>query len=130
MENFSVKINLSRLNGIKKMKAKSGAEFICIPIKENYLFEGRTGLFLNLSAFVYKEQKYKDTHYLKNEIPKEIFIKMNDEEKKTPIIGTLTPFNFNDNIPMANAGEFEEVSNNNKIKQKTDILGENDDLPF
>lgn len=129
MENFNVKVNLSRLNGIKRLKTKNGTEFICIPIKENYLFEGRTGLFLNLSAFVYKEQKYQDTHYLKNEIPKEIFIKMNDEEKKTPIIGTLTPFTFNNNIPMANAGEFEEMAGG-KIEQKTDVLGENEDLPF
>ena len=131
MDNFNVKINLSKLKGVKKMQSQNGNEiYICIPKSANFLYNGKTGVFLNLTAIKYKDQKFEDTHYLKNEIPKDVYLKLSPEERMTPIIGTLTPFKFDDNLTTTSKNELVPCTDFKQEESNNDILNEEDDLPF
>lgn len=85
------KINLRQLVH-SLMETPKGAKVIVIPIKENNLFEGEKGIYLDIVGFEFDDKtdkQYKDTHLLKQSFPKGKYEKMTDEEKKSiPIIGT------------------------------------------
>ena len=54
MKNFNVKINLALMNGVKTISSKKNYEkYICIPLSANYIFEGRKGLYMDLTAYSY-----------------------------------------------------------------------------
>ncbi len=98
MKNFAVKLNLTQLNSItKEFKGKKGkVKCIVIPIKENNLFQGEKGVYLDLSGIALKNPKYpkQQTHLIKQNLPKEIYEKLTDEKKKSlPIIGNGLMFN-------------------------------------
>ncbi len=93
MGNISTKINLAGLKNaaiITSGKNKD-VECILIPINQNHLFKSDKGaVYLDLQGFEYKSTKAdsKDTHLVKQSLPKEIFSAMSDEEKKAmPILG-------------------------------------------
>ena len=114
MKNFNVKINLAFMNGVKLVTSKKDNEkYVCIPLSDNYIFEGRKGLYLDLTAYSY-DGKYGESHFLKNRIPKDIYEKMSEEEKKnTPILGSLSPLEMDNGITeKADYQEFDEVSEN------------------
>lgn len=120
MENLNIKINLSKLNGVVKIHSeKKNADYIAIPIKENFLYQGVKGTYLNLTAFQQKEEKFGDSHYIKNQIPSDVYNKMTDEEKKNQcILGSCKPFILEDkSIQKANNQDF--IS-----------LDDEEDLPF
>ena len=93
MARISTKINLRQLkNVVKKMKRQDGSEVDClvIPIKANNLFQSEKAVYLDLIGFDFenKIQDSKDTHLVKQSLPKELFEKMTDEQKKAmPIVG-------------------------------------------
>lgn len=96
MSNITATINLRNLKSAQmKIKSKSGdlVECVVIPIAGNYLIKGKEGaVYLNLIAFEMKEKKAdrKDTHMVKQSIPKEDFEKFTDDEKNSiPILGNM-----------------------------------------
>lgn len=84
MSNLSIKINLSRIPGVmfSKLTGKSGQKKDCviIPVEDCHLFVGEKGVYLDLSAYEFREQKYADTHMVKQGFSKELI-----EEIKTEI---------------------------------------------
>lgn len=97
MENLNIKINLSRLNDVIRISNKNGIEYVAIPIKKNFLYQGERGTYLNLTAFCQENDKYGDSHYLKLQIPTETYINMTDEEKKSQnIVGSARTFILED----------------------------------
>ena len=93
MGNISTKINLAGLKhaAIITSGKNKDVECILIPISQNHLFKSAAGaVYLDLQGFEYKSTKAdsKDTHLVKQSLPKEIFSIMSDEEKKAmPILG-------------------------------------------
>ena len=113
MKNFDVKINLALMNGVKLVTSKKDNEkYVCIPLSANYIYEGKKGWYLDLTAYSY-DGKYGESHFLKNRVPKDVYEKMSEDDKKnTPIIGSLSPLEMNNGIAeKADYQEFEEVSN-------------------
>lgn len=111
--NYNLKINLAKLNGVCKSSLKDGKKVLVIPIEENYLFEGSKGCYLDVVAYEFKEQHFDDSHYLKVQVKKEVFEKMDENEKKSiPIIGSMKEITF----------EFKKVELDN-----TEPLSEDDD---
>lgn len=114
MKNFNVKINLALMNGVKTITSKKNNEkYVCIPLSANYIFEGRKGLYMDLTAYSY-DGKFGESHFLKNRIPKDVYEKMSEEDKKnTTILGSLSPLEMDKGITeKADYQEFEEVSEN------------------
>jgi hypothetical protein len=120
MSTISGKLNFLQLKVVvKKMKAQSG-EINClvIPIEENNLFVGEKGIYLDFIGFEYKSKKedQKDTHLIKQSLPKEIREKLTPAELESiPIIGNLQVWGEKiDSEPVSNPDPLDEV----------------DDLPF
>jgi len=116
------KINLGTLKStIRTLKGKSGeVECIIIPIKENRLYKGQKGVYLDIVGFEVKNQTegMKDTHILKQSFKKEIREKMTEEElQKIPILGNMTDWD-----------KVTEVNEPEEVKElEIDVK---DDLPF
>ena len=92
MGNLQVKLNLAGLkHTVQKMKGANGeVEVLIIPIDANHLYRGEKGMYLDLTAFELKEPKDKNTHLLKQSLPKEVYTVQTDEEKKAmPILGNV-----------------------------------------
>ena len=121
MGNISTKINLRQLKNIRKtMKRKDGSEVECliIPIEPNHLYKTEKGAYLDLIGFSFdnKIEDSKDTHLVKQSLPKEVFEKMTEEEKKAiPVIGNHIVWGFQEPEPQIADIEEGEVP---------------DDLPF
>lgn len=120
MGNISTKLNLAGLKSVvQKKKGKSGdIDCLVIPIDQNHLFRGEKGIYLDLTHLEVKNKKgdSKDTHLVKQSLPKDVYEAMTDEEKKaTPILGNSILWGSG-NEP-GNATPPEEID-------------ENDDLPF
>ena len=118
MKNFNVKINLALMNGVKTITSKKNNEkYVCIPLSDNYIFEGKKGLYLDLTAYSY-DGKYGESHFLKNRIPKDVYEKMSEEDKKnTHILGSLSPLEMDNGI--AEKSVYQEF-----------VEDPNEDLPF
>ena len=116
MSNISVKINLRQLqSAIRKMKSASGdIECLIIPIAANHLVKGEKGVYLDMTGFELKEKKAdrKDTHLVKQTLPKEVFETMTDEQKqKMPIMGNMIVWGFQEPAPVnTEVGEIAEGS--------------------
>jgi len=133
--NLSIKINLSRIPGVifTKLTGKTGQKKDCIviPVEDCHLFVGEKGVYLDLSAYEFKEQKYADSHMVKQSFSKEtieeikqlaLIVNPNLTEqemqdvlnKANPIIGGIKPFQKVEMQPT----------------QATDFNPQPDDLPF
>lgn len=119
--NLKLKINLAGLKHVvRKEKRKDGSEVECIiiPIEQNHLFRGKEGgMYLDLTAIESTsppKEGFKDTHFIKQSLPKEVYEKLTEEERKqTPILGNLFPWS------AFGASESQVVEQ-----------GDDDDLPF
>jgi hypothetical protein len=118
---ITFKINLLQYKAaIVKMKNNSGKEVECvaIPIELNNLFKGEKGVYAEFVAFELKEQKNdsKDTHLVKQSLPKDVLKAMSDEDKTSlPIFGNLRVW--------SERGEQESTSS-------TTAITESDKLPW
>ena len=116
MANFSTKINLAGLTHTRKiLKGKSGdIDCLIIPINENNLYKGEKGLYLDLTHIEIKNpaEGQTDSHLVKQNLPKEVYEKLNDDEKKAlPILGNSriwTP-QSNEATLAQPIGEFEDL---------------------
>lgn len=123
MGNISAKINLRQLQStVRTMKSKSGdIECVIIPIAANNLVKGEKGVYLDLIGFELKEKigDRKDTHLVKQSLPKEVIEKMSDEQKHAmPILGNMVLWGFQE--PAPNNVEVGEMNSE----------ADGDDLPF
>lgn len=121
MARISTKINLRQLKHIvKKMKRKNGTEVDCliIPIKENNLYQSEKSVFLDLIGFDFENsiEGSKDTHLVKQSLPKELLESMSDDQKKAlPILGNHIVWARQEPVPQT---------------ADLDLGDEPDDLPF
>jgi len=121
MSNISVKINLRQLKStIRTLKGQSGdIECVVIPIVANHLVKGEKGVYLDMMAFDIKEKKAdrKDTHLVKQSMPKEVYEVMSEQEKKdSPILGNMIVWGFQEPTP----NEF-PVGDNSFDPQENDL---------
>lgn len=95
-DNFNIKLNVCAFKHvIRKMKNKAGemVECLIMPLEANHAFPGEKGRYIDITAIAVKNPKFDDTHILKQSLPKEVYEKMNDDEKKsTPIFGNMGPW--------------------------------------
>ena len=126
MSNITGSINLSKLkSALMKIKNKKGdlVECVVIPINDNYLVKGKEGgVYLNIIGYDMEQKpNRKDTHMVKQSVPKEHFEKFTDEQKKeVPILGNM--------ILWGSANE----TQNNSFEADSDSEPQQDDdsLPF
>jgi len=120
MANISINLNLRQYkNVLKKMKKKDGSEVECliIPIESNGLIKGEKGVYANLTAIEIKNKvgDSKDTHLIKQDVKKEVYENLTDEEKKAmPIMGNAILWKPKEADPV----------------QAGLDMDDNDDLPF
>jgi len=117
MSNLSIKLNLQNLHcACRFEKGVAGpVECLIIPLEKNHLFKGEKGIYLDMSAFELKEKKDNQTHLVKQQLPKDIFKAMTDEQKKaTPILGNVSTWEHTEADPVSSA----------------ETLPEDSDLPF
>lgn len=120
MGNISVRINLEGLKCVKQNKKGKSGDVLClvIPIEQNNLYQGEKGTYLDLVGFELKDKKNdsKDTHLVKQSLPKDKFEKMSDEDKKAmPILGNA--------IVWGLSSQQQEV-------HTAEVINEEDELPF
>lgn len=130
MDNLNIDLDVLKLDGafVADIKGKSSTRrCVCIPIEENDIFvskEEQTGkpkaAYLHLTAWKMQEERYGQTHYIRQSLSKEFREQFPDKVKDRPIIGNGKPA---------------QVINNNAYKsvdvptQAVDTNGY-DDLPF
>lgn len=124
MANYSIKTDLLKVKGafVTNLKGNTATKrCLVIPIDESGMYLGEKGVYLNLTAIEMREERYGDTHVLKQSLPKEVYQAMTDEERNAqPILGSLKP------LEPAPAKQMQ-------VTQTTDAataVGEPDDLPF
>lgn len=133
MGNISIKINLKQLKHVEReMKGQGGKLIKCliIPMEENMIYQGEKGAYLSLTAIEIKDRSkfsadQKDTHLVKQDIPKDKYEAMSEEERKAmPILGNAILWGRQEATPM----ESGEMSNSAVDAYINDA--EADDLPF
>ncbi len=124
MSNFSIKIDLLKIRGsfMRNLKGSTATKkCIIIPIDGNdEVFLGEKGCYLNMTGIEMQEPKYKETHCIKPNLPKEAREAMSDEEQHAiPIIGGMYPIE----------SKHSQMSVNGTLGQDAFSPNE-DDLPF
>ena len=126
MSNISIKLNLRQLeSAVIKMKGKSGEmDCLVIPIEKNNLVQGKKGVYIDLTAIELNEPRESkngevpDTHLVKQNLPKEVYATLTDEQKKAmPILGNAIDWSKVSREPAPNNTNVGEPINE-------------DDLPF
>jgi len=137
MANISLKINLKQLKHVEReMTGKDGVtkvKCLIIPINENMIFEGEKGAYLNMTAIEIKDRSnmsatQKDTHLIKQDIPKDKYDTMTDEERKAyPILGNAILWGRQEPPPVQSS-ELSDSAVDNYNDNKPD--DDDSDLPF
>ena len=96
MSNYSIKIDLQKLQNafLRKFTGKTATKTcICIPIEDNpALFLGEKGCYLSLVANAQENPQYGNSHFVRGDIPRELYDQMTEEQRKAfPIIGNMKP---------------------------------------
>lgn len=124
MTNFSIKTDLLKLKGsfLTNLKGKAATKrCLVIPIDDSNLFVGEKGVYLNLTAIEMREERYGDTHVLKQSFPKDVYQAMTEEERnEQPILGFLKP------LESAQAKQMQVT----RTTDAATAVEEPDDLPF
>ena len=115
MSNITFKLNLRQFNSME-VTTKKGKKGIFIPYKENHVFEGEKGAYVDFSAFELRNATETGTHIIKQQLPKAVYASLSDADKKAmPIIG---------NLKVWGSGNRQEP------EPKDFNMPEGDDLPF
>lgn len=104
MSKLNIKLNLSNLiSAVRFENGKEGpVECIIIPIDANHLFKGKSGIYLDMTAFELKEIKDNQTHLIKQSLPKEVYKAQTEEEKRAmPILGNVSTFEASTSEPVS-----------------------------
>ena len=93
MGNFGIKIDLLKLKNsfVTNLKGKAATKrCLVIPIDDSGVYLGEKGVYLNLTAVEMREQRYGDTHVLKQSLAKEVYQAMSEEDRMAhPIFVSL-----------------------------------------
>ena len=106
---------------MRNLKGKTATKkCIIIPVEEHQgLYVGEKGCYLNLTAIEMREPKYRDTHCIKPNIPKDEREAMTEEEQRAlPILGGL------------HAIEAHQQEVGGQVDASSIIDTSEDDLPF
>lgn len=127
---LKMSINLKKLTSVGVMDvkgSKSTQKCIVIPIEANHIFMSDKGAYLDIVGFEIKERgDKKETHLLKQSMPKAIYEKMTEEDRKNqPLLGNATVTGAQTTAP----------ANNSQSNQSSSPYGAHnapsaDDLPF
>lgn len=96
--NYNGKIDLKKFknSALVDLKGKTATKrCICIPVEDNNLFVGEKGVYFDfiLREIAEDKRQYGNTHIICQNIPKEKFEKMTEEEKKAqPILGQIKEY--------------------------------------
>ena len=122
MANLSIKLNLLALKnaGVASLTGKTGTKkCIIIPIDDNNLFQGQSGIYMSLVAWRNNNLDDGKTHLVKPSFSKDQIEAMTDLERKAiPIVGDVKPW-----------GRIVDENPDGYTSDSVDGVG-NEDLPF
>ncbi len=92
--NYGIRIDLQKLNNafLRNFTGKTATKrCICIPVDDNpEMYLGEKGTYLNLTAIETVNSQFGDTHYVKGNIPREVYDKLSEDQRKAiPILGNI-----------------------------------------
>lgn len=96
MRNYGIRVNLQKLQNafLRKFAGKTATKTcICLPIEDNpSLFLGEKGCYLNLIANAQENPQYGNSHFVRGDIPRELYEQMTEEQRKSfAILGNMKP---------------------------------------
>lgn len=96
MQNYGIRVNLQKLQNafLRKFAGKTATKTcICLPIEDNpSLFLGEKGCYLNLTANAQENPQYGNSHFVRGDIPRELYEQMTEEQRKSfAILGNMKP---------------------------------------
>ena len=96
MRNYGIRINLQKLQNafLRKFAGKTATKTcICLPIEDNpSLFLGEKGCYLSLVANAQENSQYGNSHFVRGDIPRELYEQMTEEQRKSfAILGNMKP---------------------------------------
>lgn len=94
--NLGIKIDALKFRGafMRNLTGKTATKrCLIIPVDDNpSIFLGEKGCYMNFTAVEVQNPQYGDTHLIKGDIPKEVYERMSDEERKAqPVFGNVRP---------------------------------------
>jgi hypothetical protein len=135
MANISSRLNLTLLKHVRReMTGQNGKKIdvLIIPIDENNLYKGEKGVYLDLTSIEIKDKSkqqpgQKDTHLIKQSLPREVYDKLTDEQKNAlPILGNT--IDWSKVAPSEPQPQQSSELSSSAIDQYQD--DKEDDLPF
>ena len=128
MENLNIDLNLLKFDNafVMDIQGKTVTKrCVCIPIEENDIYVSKdeaTGkakaAYMHVTAWVSKEEKFGQTHYVRQSLSKEYKEAHPEESKSKPIVGNGSPVQIQNNAAQS-------------VSAPTMPFSEgNDDLPF
>lgn len=125
--NYNIKLNLSKLSSfVAAIKGKTTTKkCICIPLDASGIYVGEKGIYLDLTAAELQTQNFGQSHFIRINLPKDVYQKMSEEErKKNPIVGNMKIMEKQSVVnPLVESATEATV-------EPTDDVGTFDDLPF
>lgn len=125
--NYQLKIDIKKLNRafVYQIQGRTEkVECLCIPVSEFY--HGKNGELYCTIGITEKQTvgTYGDTHFAKQQLEKEAYNRLSDEQKRAiPIIGNMQPSKF------ANQSKIETVQDE-VVLLPYETSQQTDDLPF
>jgi hypothetical protein len=94
--NLGIKIDALKFNGafLRNLIGKTQTKrCLIIPVDENpNIFLGEKGCYMNFTAVEVQNPQYGDTHLIKGDIPRDVYEKLSEEERKAqPVFGNVRP---------------------------------------
>lgn len=88
MANYSLSVNLAKLDGAKLQTAADGKMYMCIPVQDADLSVAQNGgCYLNLSMWESRPNQYNDTHAIKQSLSKLRREQLGDAARQKPFLG-------------------------------------------
>lgn len=121
--NYNFKIDLAKILDAKVVDNEKG-KFIVIPVEKNDIYLTDKGsAYLNFTAREMREEKFGQTHFIKQVVSKKVFKEMTEEERKSiPILGGM--------IPESNSGNSNNNSYQPRPQERTYANTNTNNLPF
>ena len=133
MANISSRINMTLLKHVRReMTGQGGKKIDCliIPIDENHLYKGEKGVYLDLTSIEIKDKSkqapcQKDTHLIKQTLPKDFYETLTDEQKQSyPILGNTIDWS------KVAPSEPQPAQSTTLSESAVDAYNDADDVPF
>lgn len=93
MANYSIRVDLLKVAGafVTNLKGSTATKrCLVIPVDDAGLYVGEKGVYLNIKALEMQEERYGDSHCIKQSIDKAKYEAMSEEERRAlPILGGM-----------------------------------------